>query len=86
MISNLTCTQHTATSSARKLPLAIEEIAHRAAYRAAAPVGARLRGAAVPTADFQRSRIAPAPVGLMSVGGRNGVNTVPGSVPRGRPV
>lgn len=85
MISNM-AVQHTAISLASKSPVAMEEIAHLAAYRAAAPVFGRLQGCTLPVADFQRSRIAPAPDGLITVGARNGVTGVPGSAPRGRPV
>jgi hypothetical protein len=78
--------QHTATSPARKLPMAAQEILAVAAYRAVAPIGVRLQGTTLPTAEFGQSRIPEGPMRLLTVGDRNWVATVPGAAARGRPV
>jgi hypothetical protein len=86
MISNMKYTQRAVISLARSVPMATQEIAHLAAYRGAPPVNGWFHGMTLPVANFKRSRIAPAPAVLITVGDRNEVLAVPGSAPRGRPV
>jgi hypothetical protein len=86
MVTKTGFMQHAAISLAWKSPMANEEIAGTAAYRAAAPDGVRLQGITMPTAEFQRGGIALVPVSRTAVFDRLPANAVPGPAPRGRPV
>jgi hypothetical protein len=77
--------------------MANEEIAGTVVYRAAAPVGARLKGTTLPIgapaltgisvpAGFHWSGVAQIQVDRTAVVDRNRPASVPGAAPRGRPV